>query len=531
MGRHCKFGAFIALACSDIFTYGFVNTGARIPRHQCRSQSRRETRIGAGPPETSSDPWVQALLDASGKPSGGLIGLEGLRKDISAGKLKGLRGPAEGSEKRLQENSVLLNWLADSGVWVFDRSDWGKAPHSMSVAIDTVDEAENEKAGRGMIANKDIKEGDELFKLPLDLILTKARAVEEFSDSVITEDTSEYIAIALLLIKEKSKGEESFWKPYIDLLPTIEEVGPTFVWSEEDLSLLEGSPVISSTASMKLKLEKEYATLKEGLFAQKPSQFPAEVFTFSEFQWAFTMLFSRAIRLTSLSSGEAIALIPYADLFNHNPFANSYIDAVEEGFFNKREEIIVYSDRSYKRMEQVFISYGPKSNADLLLLYGFCLDRNPFNSVEVTVTLDTTDPLYPQKKAFLAGAGRPEAMAFPLYNDRYPDEVLQYLRLACLEPRDAKKTLDDIEFSEVISNTNELQVLQSIQDACTAALTKYPTTEEQDTAMMSDRALLNTLTKNQRMAVKHRRQEKRILKRTIAAVSKEKDRIAMPLGV
>ena len=28
----------------------------------------------------------------------------------------------------------------------------------------------------------------------------------------------------------------------------------------------------------------------------------------------------------------------------------------------------------------VFINYGEKSNADLLLLYGFSLDRNPFNA-------------------------------------------------------------------------------------------------------------------------------------------------------
>lgn len=37
---------------------------------------------------------------------------------------------------------------------------------------------------------------------------------------------------------------------------------------------------------------------------------------------------------------------------------------------------------------QVYISYGPKSNADLLLLYGFSLDRNPYNSVDVTISLD-----------------------------------------------------------------------------------------------------------------------------------------------
>ncbi|CAN0299626.1 unnamed protein product, partial [Hapterophycus canaliculatus] len=42
--------------------------------------------------------------------------------------------------------------------------------------VDTVDESENETAGRGMIANREIKEGDELFTLPIDLLLTKDAA-------------------------------------------------------------------------------------------------------------------------------------------------------------------------------------------------------------------------------------------------------------------------------------------------------------------------------------------------------------------
>lgn len=39
-------------------------------------------------------------------------------------------------------------------------------------------------------------------------------------------------------------------------------------------------------------------------------------------------------------------------------------------------------------VKQVYISYGPKGNSDLLLLYGFSLDRNPYNSVDVTISLD-----------------------------------------------------------------------------------------------------------------------------------------------
>lgn len=50
-------------------------------------------------------------------------------------------------------------------------------------------------------------------------------------------------------------------------------------------------------------------------------------------------------------------MVPYADLFNHNPFANSYIDARQSGFFTKTDEVVVYADRSYKKMEQVFIPY------------------------------------------------------------------------------------------------------------------------------------------------------------------------------
>jgi hypothetical protein len=111
--------------------------------------------------------------------------------------------------------------------------------------------------------------------------------------------------------------------------------------------------VISATVSMKRKLEAEYATLANGLFARKQQLFPADTYSYAAFWWAFTMLSSRAIRLTSFKSGEAIALIPYADLFNHNPYANSYIDARETGWITKKDEVAVYSDRSYKRMEQV----------------------------------------------------------------------------------------------------------------------------------------------------------------------------------
>ena len=92
---------------------------------------------------------------------------------------------------------------------------------------------------------------------------------------------------------------------------------------------------------------------------------------------------------------------------------------------------MLFADRAYKQFDQIFISYGPRPNSDLLLLYGFALDRNPFNSVDLVVGANADqDPLFDQKRAFAASAGRDVARAaFPLYADRYPDELVQFLRM------------------------------------------------------------------------------------------------------
>lgn len=100
-------------------------------------------------------------------------------------------------------------------------------------------------------------------------------------------------------------------------------------------------------------------------------------------------------------------------------------------------------------MEQVYISYGQKSNAELLLLYGFALERNPYNAVDVTVSIAPRtaaaaaadegveeDPLAQEKVDFLRSAGRDQTVDFPCYADRYPIEMLEYLRLMMMTPED-----------------------------------------------------------------------------------------------
>jgi hypothetical protein len=64
-------------------------------------------------------------------------------------------------------------------------------------------------------------------------------------------------------------------------------------------------------------------------------------------------------------------------------------------------------------------------------------------------------------------------------------------------------------------------VLDTLVDVCAAYLRRYPTTLVQDEALMADKQLFAALSRQQRMAVKLRVSEKRILQDTMTAVAAE----------
>ena len=207
-----------------------------------------------------------------------------------------------------------------------------------------------------------------------------------------------------------------------------------------------------------------------------------------------------------------LGLVPYADLLNHSPYASSYF-YYQALPLSKDREVTLYADRSYAKHDQVLISYGQKSNSELLLLYGFVIDRNLFDEVDMRVALDPSDVRYDEKVEFLRLQGLKPAMAFPLLIDRYSSELMQFLRLACITA--GMGPLDSYKYSDKVSPANERAALQVLRAGCFATLDGYEETEEEDQALMENARLFAALPRNARMAVKLRRNEKRILKRTI----------------
>lgn len=126
---------------------------------------------------------------------------------------------------------------------------------------------------------------------------------------------------------------------------------------------------------------------------------------------------------------------------------------------------------------------------------------------------------YAEKEAFVRSVGLTAAQAFPLLIDRYSNELVQFLRLCCATPADGP--ISAIRFNAAFSMANEVAVFEALREGCVRALSEYPETEAEDAKLMENANMFAILTRRQRMAVKLRRNEKRILLRTMRVCDTE----------
>ena len=174
------------------------------------------TSVSMAGGEGGDSEWAKALEEAKGEAPGSFE----LEMQQSM-KMRGLMGKKGSVNPKLSQNANLIEWLEKEGeVYLSDASNWGQAPHPMAISTETVDETTNETTGRGLLARRNINDGDELLMIPMKLCMTVDAARTTLGKDAIPLGTNEYLAIATHLIYERFvKAEKSFWKPYIDILP------------------------------------------------------------------------------------------------------------------------------------------------------------------------------------------------------------------------------------------------------------------------------------------------------------------------
>ncbi|MQL85588.1 hypothetical protein Taro_018096 [Colocasia esculenta] len=224
----------------------------------------------------------------------------------------------------------MQQWLSDSGL----------PPQKM--AIDRVEVGE-----RGLVALKNIRKGEKLLFVPPSLVITADTEWSSLEAGNVLKKYSvpDWPYLATYLISEANVMDSSKWRRYISALPR--QPYSLLYWTRSELDMyLVGSPIKERAIERINDVIGTYNDLRDRIFSKYPDLFPEKVFNMETFRWSFGILFSRLVRLPSMDG--KVALVPWADMLNHMPEVEAFLD------YDKSSQGIVFTtDRSYQPGEQV----------------------------------------------------------------------------------------------------------------------------------------------------------------------------------
>ncbi|KAI0515163.1 SET domain-containing protein [Xylaria bambusicola] len=176
------------------------------------------------------------------------------------------------------------------------------------------------------------------------------------------------------LMQEYLSRHNSHWWPYIRTLPQPEHMTAMLpiVWPADDIEFLRGTNAYVAVQEIRSTLRKEYKQAMKFL----PENFQYE-YTRPLYYWAYCIFTSRSFRPSlilrdadSLSlpckTDDFAILLPLFDIGNHSPLTDtSWVTD------NDSRTCTLRSSQPYSAGQQVYNNYGMKTNAELLLGYGF----------------------------------------------------------------------------------------------------------------------------------------------------------------
>ncbi|KAK5635921.1 hypothetical protein RRF57_011633 [Xylaria bambusicola] len=188
------------------------------------------------------------------------------------------------------------------------------------------------------------------------------------------ENTPPHVVGRFFLMQEYLGRQNSHWWPYIRTLPQPEHMTNMLpiVWPADDVEFLRGTNAYVAVQEIRSTLRKEYKQAMKFL----PEKFQYE-YTRPLYYWAYCIFTSRSFRPSLiLRDAETLSLpckiddfailLPLFDIGNHSPLTNaSWVTD------NDSRTCTLRSSQPYSAGQQVYNNYGMKTNAELLLGYGF----------------------------------------------------------------------------------------------------------------------------------------------------------------
>lgn len=394
--------------------------------------------------------------------------------------------PTTSKDSRVQDDfDALWQWLESNGVDVSKTS-----PKLM-------DDADGGRQW-GLVAAKDLGSGEAVLQVPETLWMTKDTALKSPVGALL-QDQPAWVLLGCQLLHEKSINEKSKWNEYIKCLPGT--LSAPLFWTAEELGQIAGSQLFQNAAGYDSYVRGTFNELKQTVFGANPTIFPSDVFTESEFLWAFGTL--RARCLPPRDSGDEISLIPGLDMANHSGLMNAVWTLNGGGLGSvfggagSGNSMLFRTDSKTQTGEECLVNYGPaKVDSQFALDFGFCdaFCARP-GYVLGPIAIPETDVNAFDKGDVLEVAGLLQAPSFTLraFEDP-PNELRIFARLLNVKDEDAflleaifRQEAWGLIF-EPVSKSNEQEACTTMIGGCEVALSGYPTRVDEDRAVAEDPA-------------------------------------------
>ncbi|XP_068628869.1 actin-histidine N-methyltransferase [Battus philenor] len=289
----------------------------------------------------------------------------------------------------------------------------------------------------GLKATKDFPEDSLILTVPSKVMMTEKDALESDLGAFIKVDpvlmNMPNITLALFLLLEKSKPD-SFWKPYIDILP--QDYTTILYFTLQELFELKPSPVFESSLKLYRSISRQYAYFYNRIHSMdipvlKDLQ---DIFTFENYRWAVSTVMTRQ-NIIHLADSATNAFIPLWDMCNHEH------GKITTDFNKEKDQGECYALREFKAGEQIFIFYGGRSNADLFLHNGFVYPNNQHDTLSLSLGVSSGDVARETRLLLLGKLGLAGVTHFNLYQGDSPisPELLAFIRIFNMNQEELKK--------------------------------------------------------------------------------------------
>ena len=236
--------------------------------------------------------------------------------------------------------------------------------------------------GRGIIASKDVQAGQTVLSIPMKIMFSADR-IKASRDSVDKEivklftDDDDIVLASLLY--ESFRGSESFFAPYLQLLPAY--VPSLLYFSAEALVELQDPDFEKEGIDMQASARASYFKFMTQVTTKWPKE-AVDGLTFEQYLWGLSIVNSRGLRFKG-----KVHLVPFSDMFNYAPHSeprratNGEFFLLHHKLDSNSKELIISSDRDQVAGGQLHEDYGDNTDKIYLQYHGFVAENNPFRCV------------------------------------------------------------------------------------------------------------------------------------------------------